>query len=196
MPRKSRIDAPAVLHHVTVRGIEGIEIFRSDADRSRFLKRLEKVLYETETPCFAWVLTPNRFLLRTGRAPISEVMRRLLTGYALWFNRKHHRFGQVFHNRFKPILCQEDGFFHELVPYIHLKPIRIRLVKDLNELGRYKYCGYSVVMGKVNGNGTKSKRCWGYSMMGWVSRGGRTAPLWKEGSPKGRGRLSRAEDSC
>ena len=61
--------------------------------------------------------------------PISTVMRRLLTGYALWYNRKHRRHGHVFQNRFKSILCQEDTYFLELVRYIHLNPIRAGLVE-------------------------------------------------------------------
>jgi len=76
-------------------------------------------------------------------------MRRLLTGYALWYNRKHRRHGHLFQNRFKSILCQEDTYLLELVRYIHLNPIRARLAKDLDELGRYPFCGHSVIMGKM-----------------------------------------------
>ena len=76
-------------------------------------------------------------------------MRRLLTGYALWYNRTHRRHGHLFQNRFKSILCQEDVYLLELVRYIHLNPIRARLVEDLDELGRYPYSGHSVLMGKM-----------------------------------------------
>jgi putative transposase len=150
MPRKSRIDAAGALHHVMVRGIERGAIFRNDADRNHFLERLGKILQDTKTVCYAWALIPNHFhlLLRTGPVPISTVMTRLLTGYALWYNRKHHRYGHVFQNRFKSILCQEDAYLLELVRYIHLNPIRARLVEDLDELGLYPYCGHSVMMGK------------------------------------------------
>jgi hypothetical protein len=54
-------------------------------------------------------------LVRTGSAPISKVMRRLLTGYAMSFNRRHRRWGHLFQNRYKSILCQEDPYFLELV---------------------------------------------------------------------------------
>jgi putative transposase len=133
-----------------VRGIERGAIFRNDADRNHFLERLGKILQDTKTVCYAWALIPNHFhlLLRTGPVPISTVMTRLLTGYALWYNRKHHRYGHVFQNRFKSILCQEDAYLLELVRYIHLNPIRARLVEDLDELGLYPYCGHSVMMGK------------------------------------------------
>ena len=105
MPRKSRIDTHGALHHIMARGIEGGNIFRDDADKKHFLERLEKILKDTETCCYAWALIPNHFhlLLRTGPTPITTVMRRFLTGYAQWFNRRHQRQGHVFHNRYKSI---------------------------------------------------------------------------------------------
>lgn len=117
MPRKARIDATGALHHITVRGIERCDIFRNDDDRDNFLERLGKVLSETNTPCYAWALIPNHFhlLLQTGSIPISNVIRRLLTGYALYYNKKHRRHGHLFQNRFKSSLCQKDSYFLELV---------------------------------------------------------------------------------
>ena len=102
MPRKARIDAPGALHHIIVRGIERRKIFYDDSDRDNFLERLGGVLTETGTPCFAWTLIPNHahLLLRTGVTPIATVMRRLLTGYAVSFNRRHRRHGQLFQNRY------------------------------------------------------------------------------------------------
>jgi len=112
MPRGSRIDATGAVHHIMVRGIERKRIFESDADRDRFIQRLSDILNNTKTMCYAWSLMPNHFhlLLRTGRTPISTVMRRLLTGYAIWYNRHHRRTGHLFQNRFKSVLCQEDAY--------------------------------------------------------------------------------------
>jgi putative transposase len=152
MPRKARIDAPGALHHIIVRGIERRKIFKDDTDRIDFLNRLEKVLSETDTDCFAWALIPNHFhiLLRTGAYPLATVMRRLLTGYAMSFNRRYHRSGQLFQNRYKSILCQEDTYLLELVRYIHLNPIRAKLVTDIKVLDKYPFCGHAVVIGKKN----------------------------------------------
>ena len=98
MPRKARIDAPGALHHIIIRGIERRAIFKDAADRSDFLNRLEMILPETKTSCYAWVLMIYHvhLLLKTGLAPIATVMRRLLTGYAVRFNRRHRRHGQLF----------------------------------------------------------------------------------------------------
>lgn len=150
MPRNARIDAPGALHHIIVRGIERRKIFNDDVDRINFLDRLGKVLSETDTKCFAWSLIPNHFhlLLRTGTCPLATVMRRLLTGHAMHFNRRHRRSGQLFQNRYKSILCQEDTYLLELVRYIHLNPIRARLAVDMKALDRYPFCGHAVIMGK------------------------------------------------
>jgi REP element-mobilizing transposase RayT len=152
MPRKARIDASGALQHIIARGIERRKIFQTKADYTDFLERLGKILKETATRCFAWALIPNHFhlLLKTGKAPIANVMLRLLTGYAVMFNRRHRRHGHLFQNRYKSILCQEDAYLMELVRYIHLNPLRAKLVLDLKGLDKYPYAGHSVVMSKYS----------------------------------------------
>jgi REP element-mobilizing transposase RayT len=149
MPRKARIDAPGALQHVIVRGIEGRNIFWDNADRHNFLERLEKNLKETVTPCFAWALMPNHvhLLLRTGLSSISSVMLRILTGYAVSFNRRHRRHGHLFQNRYKSILCQEEPYLKELVRYIHLNPLRAKILSEPKDLNSYPFCGHSSLMG-------------------------------------------------
>ena len=112
MPRQARIDAPGALHHIIFRGIARKPIFVDDRDRDRLLDRLDDLLAETRTACFAWALMPNHvhLLLRTGTTPIATVMRRLLTGHAMFFNRRHRRQGHLFQNRYKSVLCQEDAY--------------------------------------------------------------------------------------
>ena len=151
MPRKARIDAPGALHHIICRGIAKSKIFIDEKDRLSFLKRFDKILTDTSTPCYAWALMPNHFhlLLRTGIVPISTVMRRLLTGYAIYHNLRHDRQGHLFQNRYKSILCQENTYLLELVRYIHLNPLRGKLVKDLYHLDKYPYCGHSTILGNT-----------------------------------------------
>ena len=152
MPRSARLDAPGLLHHIMVRGIERRPIFRHDLDRQNFLQRLEVLLQECQMECYAWVFMKNHvhLLLRSGVTGISQLMRRLLTGYAVYFNRRYRRHGQLFQNRFKSIICQEDIYFKELVRYIHLNPVRAKVVDNIEELNEYQFCGHSAVMGKFN----------------------------------------------
>ena len=83
--------------------------------------------------------------MKTGATPVSTVMRRLLTGYAISFN---SRYGHLFQNRYKSILCQEDTYLLELIRYIHLNPLRAGIVNDLRTLDKYPYCGHAVILRK------------------------------------------------
>ena len=154
MPRKARIDAPGALHHIIARGIDRRWIFKDDIDRKNFLSRVDTILSDTQTACYAWALIPNHLhlLLRTGPSSISTVMRRLLTGHAISYNSRHRRQGHLFQNRYKSILCQEDTYMLELVRYIHLNPLRAGIVKNIGELNRYPYCGHSALLGRFDRN--------------------------------------------
>ncbi|MHB0915245.1 MAG: transposase [Thermoleophilia bacterium] len=149
MPRRPRIDAPGHLYHVMARGIERNVIFTDDQDREVFINRLGTVISETETPAYAFALIPNHFhlLLRRSRVPISRVMQKLLTSYAIYFNKRHNRSGHVFQNRYKSIICDEGIYFLELVRYINLNPVRAHLVETVNDLGWYRYCSHRLIMG-------------------------------------------------
>jgi putative transposase len=154
MPRQPRLDTPGALHHIIARGNERRKIFEDKKDCEEFLIRLGDILSGAETSCYAWAIIPNHFhlFLRTGTIPIATIMRRLLTGHAMYFNRRHRRYGHLFQNRYKSILCQEDPYFQELVRYIHLNPLRANLVvgKGIRQ-ARSKYHDFikvGVSMGK------------------------------------------------
>jgi REP element-mobilizing transposase RayT len=150
MPRQARIDIPGYLYHVIARGIERRKIFIDGKDYEEFLLRLEKALDKTGSKCCAFSLLPNHFhlLILRGIRPLAELMRRLMTGYAVYFNLRRKRAGHLFQNRYKAILCDRDSYFLELVAYIHLNPLRAGLVQDLGALERYKWCGHRAVIGK------------------------------------------------
>jgi len=76
-------------------------------------------------------------------------MQRWLTGYAVAFNRRHRRYGRLFQNRYKSILCRQDTYLLELVRYIHLNPIRAGIVSDLKTLNKHPFSGHHALMGEV-----------------------------------------------
>jgi REP element-mobilizing transposase RayT len=151
MPRQPRLDAPGTLHQVIGRGIEGTKIFRNRGDREDFLDRLAKLCEAKALSVYAWALLGTHFhlLVRSGNQSLSHSMRRLLTGYVVNFNRRHKRYGHLFQNRYKSILCEEDPYLLELTRYIHLNPLRARMVKNFKELRFYPWSGHSAIMGKV-----------------------------------------------
>lgn len=151
MPRNKRLDIPGAIYHVIVRGLERRKIFSGDADCNDFLSRLEKSIKLTKAFCYAWVLMPNHLhlLIRTGKCSLSDLMRSVLTGYAVYYNKKNRRHGYLYQNRYKSILCQEDPYFLKLVAYIHLNPLRGGIVEDLQKLSGYKWCGHAAILGNV-----------------------------------------------
>jgi len=151
MPRQARLDAPGTLHHVMARGSEGTSIFRTDKDRKDFLDSLAAQCEAEALKVYAWTLIPNHFhlLVRTGNRPIFASMRRILTGYVVRFNRRHQRQGHLFQNRYKSIVCEEDPYLLELTRYIHLNPLRARIVRTIKELERYPWSGHSAIVGTV-----------------------------------------------
>ena len=150
MPRQARLDIPGLLQHVIIRGIERADIFMDDDDRQRFVDRFSSLLVETGTDCFAWALIPNHahLLLRCNNFELSRFMQKLLTSYAITFNRRHARSGHLFQNRYKSIVCEEEPYLLELIRYIHLNPLRAGLVKDLEDLDCYPWCGHVVLLGQ------------------------------------------------
>ena len=152
MPRQARLDTPGTLHHVMLRGIEKRPIADDSIDTDAFLARLGEAVRDTGTSVYAWTLMPNHahLLLRSGPAGLPALMRRFLTGYAQHYNRRHHRHGHLFQNRYKSIVCEEDAYFRELVRYIHLNPLRAELVRTLSELDHYRGAGHAVIMGRVH----------------------------------------------
>ena len=150
MPRGPRLDAPGTLHHVIIRGIERRKIVDDDKDREDFVTRLGSIALDTETSIYAWALMTNHahILLRSSTAGLPTFMRRFLSGYAIMYNRKHRRYGHLFQNRYKSIVCEEDPYFKELVRYIHLNPLRAGMVETLAKLDRYKWCGHGVIINR------------------------------------------------
>src|SRR3989337_1685227 len=150
MPRQARLDVPGALHHIMVRGINKSAIFNDDQDRQKFLERLRENVITAGAVVYAWVLMTNHvhILFKSGKQGISVVMRKQLTWYAQYYNRRHRRTGHLFENRYKSILCDEDNYLLALIRYIHLNPVRAGIVATMSELDKYHWSGHSAVMNK------------------------------------------------
>lgn len=131
------------------RGLERRTIFYEDADRHDLLQRLGAVLPRAGMRCFAWALLSNHFhlVLQTGETPLSIVLKRVATGFAVSFNRRHERVGYVFQSRFGSRLVTANDDLMALVRYVHLNPVRAGLVSEA-DLARYPWCGHSALVGE------------------------------------------------
>ena len=115
------------------------------------MRRLGEVAAASGTTVFAWALMDNHahILLASAESGLAKFLRRFLTGYAVSYNLRRHRHGHLFQNRYKSIVCDGDSYFTQLVRYIDLNPLRVQLVKDLDALEKYPYCGHGAVLGKL-----------------------------------------------
>ena len=149
MPRGPRVDWPGACHHIIVRGVERRIIFVDEIDRNDLLRRLNRVLPEAGARCFGWVFMSNHvhLALRIGPFSLASIMRRVGTGYAMHFNRRHDRVGHLFQNRYLSRVVQSDADLMGVVRYIHLNPVRAGIVRSPIELDRYPWCGHGALMG-------------------------------------------------
>ena len=149
MPRKRRIVLPGEIHHIMARGIDGRKLFSNDEDYEYFLSLLKRILITGNCRCYAWVLMSNHYhlLLRPFDNTLTQIMRSINGSYARFYNKKYSRHGYLFQDRYKSLATQEYWYLRELIRYIHLNPIRAGIVKNLEELNSYPWCGHAVLMG-------------------------------------------------
>ncbi len=144
MPRMNRLDLPGSLVHIMAHGIDGRKLFLDDEDRTEFVKRLASGLKKTRFDCLAWSLMDNHYhlLVRTTELPMSKLMRALNSSYARYYNKRYERSGYLFQNRFKSVVCQDMHYAANLIVYIHLNPLRGGIVKTIEQLESYTWCGH------------------------------------------------------
>ncbi|HEY8122498.1 MAG TPA: transposase [Myxococcota bacterium] len=148
MPRRKRLDAPGLIHHVAARGVNRAAIFWDDADRSEFVRRLARLVTELEFTCFAWALIPNHFhlLVRREGPPLAKLMARLNGPFAQGCNRKHGRVGHLFQDRFVSRVVRDDSDLAALIKYVLFNPVRHRIVPP-PRLAWYPWCAYGAIIG-------------------------------------------------
>jgi REP element-mobilizing transposase RayT len=151
VPRSPRLDAPGLVHHVVTRGIERRRIFIDDDDRLDLLERLSAVLPQAAIECLTWALMDNHFhlVLRTRAAPLARAMARVLTGYALHFNRRHARVGHLFQNRYYSRPVRTDPELIAVIAYVHRNPLAAGIVDSPRALAAHPWTGHAALMGAV-----------------------------------------------
>ena len=144
MGRPLRIEYPGAVYHVTSRGNERRNIFLGDADRRKFLRILEDYHERYGILIHCYVLMDNHYHLvaETPQANLTKLMHGINSGYTGYFNRKHARVGHLFQGRYRGILVDKDAYLLELSRYIHLNPVRAKLVDKPEQYAWSSYSSY------------------------------------------------------
>lgn len=147
MARPLRIEYPGAFYHVTARGNEQKDIFRSRSDREKFLSYLESATerYGAVVHCYCLMGNHYHLLLQTPQGNLSQIMRHINGAYTTYFNVKRKRAGHLLQGRYKAILIEADTYAAELSRYIHLNPVRAGIVAHPEE---YAWSSYRCFVGR------------------------------------------------
>ena len=147
MTRPLRVEYPNAYYHVINRGNYQGKIYLNDRDREKFLEYLETAADRFSIIIHGYCLMGNHYhlLIQTPDANLSQAMQWINVSYATYFNRKRDRHGHLFQGRFKAILIDADEFLKHLSRYIHLNPVRAKIVSSPAE---YRWSSYPAFIGQ------------------------------------------------
>ena len=147
MARPLRIEYPGAFYHVTSRGNEQKDVFKSQKDRERFLSYVESAVVRYGAVVHTWCLMSNHYhlLLETPSGNLSQIMRHINGAYTTYFNVKRKRAGHLFQGRYQAILVEADAYAVELSRYMHLNPVRAGMVAKPEH---YQWSSYRSYIGQ------------------------------------------------
>lgn len=130
MARPYRFQSKDCFYHVMSRGNHKKEIFISDSDYNKFFEYLMLAKTKYNFNLYAYCLMPNHYhlFIQILQPNLSKIMHYINTSYTIYYNRKQNEKGHLFQGRFKSILVDEDNYFFELTRYIHLNPVKAKIV--------------------------------------------------------------------
>ena len=147
MARQPRIEYPGALYHVLSRGDPRKVIFRDNRDREDFLDVLQRACAKTEWQVHAYCLLEDHFhlVVETPQANLSTGMQWFLGLYTNRFQRRHKSTKRVFRGRFKSVIIDASvkGHLRLACDYVHLNPVRAKLITPRQPLQAYRWSSYA-----------------------------------------------------
>ena len=146
MARKPRIHRSGAFYHVMLRGNNGQQIFFREEDRCRLCLLIQEGVHRFGHQIHGFCFMSNHIhlILQVDQVPISQSMQHLAFRYARYINRKEKRIGHLFQGRFKAILIDDSNYLLELIRYIHLNPVRAKLVESPES---YRWSTHRIYLG-------------------------------------------------
>ena len=146
MARKLRVQYPGAIYHVMNRGDRREPIFQDDLDRRRWVETLEECCAKTDWQVHAYCLMSNHFHLvfETPKANLVAGMKWFLGTYTSRFNRRYKLSGHLFSGRYKSLIVDGsgDGYLRTVCDYVHLNPVRAKLLRPDDPLQNYPWSSY------------------------------------------------------
>lgn len=142
MARQLRIEYKGAFYHVFSRGERRDNIFFDDRDNLKFLEKLWEAIdkFNLKIHCYALMANHYHLLIETPEGNLSKAMHYINTSYSNWLKSKHQIIGSVFQGRYKSILVEKESYLLTLSAYIHLNPVRAKIV---NNPEKYRWSSFN-----------------------------------------------------
>ena len=147
MPRTAREKSPDAMYHIMSRSISELDLFRNAQDKERYMSAVKRYKDKYDVKIYVYCLMDNHshLLIDANGADISKVMQGINQSYARYYNKKYHRYGHLFQDRFKSKVIKNSGYFVRLSAYIHKNPHSIEEYK--NSIEQYEYSSLGIYLG-------------------------------------------------
>jgi putative transposase len=145
MPRRLRLQYPDAIYHLMARGNGRQDIVCDDVDRDRLLQHLGRTAVRCSWSIYAFAIMSNHLhiVLKTPQPNLSRGMQAFLSAYANGWSRRHRFSGHVFQGRYRTELVEDETYLWTVTRYVHLNPVRCRLVEHPAAWAWSSYPGYA-----------------------------------------------------
>jgi REP-associated tyrosine transposase len=161
MPRKPRAELESGVYHVFARGNRQQPIYVDDADRSRYLAALGRVVIRMEWRCLSYCQMGNHvhLLIETRTPNLGAGMHRLHGPYAQYFNRRYDHSGHLFQDRFGAKPIRTAAQFWVTAAYIANNPVVAGLCGSQSE---WPWSSHAALTGAWSPSWLDRERCLSY----------------------------------
>ena len=146
MSRPLRIHVHGAVYHVTLRGNHRQDIFFGPDDRDRLSELIAEAIDRFGARLHAYCYMSNHIhaLLQVADVPLGRLMLRIAGRYARDTQKSLQTTGHLFEKRYYPVLVDADNYLLQVLRYVHLNPVRARLVKSPDD---YPWSSHHVYVG-------------------------------------------------
>ena len=151
MARYKRIYSQTGIYHIMDRGNNKKDIFIDNYDKIKYLDILEEKRGDFNFTLYAYCIMTNHchLIIKEENEYLPDIMKKINTSYAMYFNKKYGQIGHVFQGRYKSEPIEDDNYLLAAVRYVHNNPIEAKLVNIPED---YPWSSYNDYIGKTNGN--------------------------------------------
>ncbi len=138
-------------YHIFNRGIDRKSIFLEEENYLHFISLMKKYEQKYNISVIAYCLVPNHYHLlvyQTSDIPVSRFIQSMNNAFVQGMNSQLKRKGTLFEGAAKSRLIENEEYLLQVCRYIHLNPLKHKLVQNLSD---WKFSNYQNCINGWNG---------------------------------------------